>query len=149
MCQEAQAYLPGWPSTSENPHNPASASHINQLKWYPSNHSQYVSEQRHFNSMQEIITEQQTFKTERFSLKMSLLLFHSPSQCVGTHTHTQTHHSHTHTEPQTAKCPLVCTHTLSACISWSLWPCPSSLFHLSLPLWWRHPSCSTCWPQRV
>lgn len=42
-----------------NPYNPATASHIYQLKWYPSNNSQYVSRQQHFSHMQ-IISEQQS-----------------------------------------------------------------------------------------
>lgn len=45
------------------PHNPALASHISQLKLYPSNHSQYVSKQQHFSSMQEIIFQQQALYT--------------------------------------------------------------------------------------
>lgn len=53
------------PRLARYPHNPASASHISQLKWYPSNRSQYVSKQQHFSSMQEIISEQQTLYTEK------------------------------------------------------------------------------------
>lgn len=130
---ERTSAAPRLPRYLRNPHNPASASHINQLKWYPSNRSQYVSKQHHFSSMQETISEQQTSYTQRniFLLNVSSLfsLSWSPtnslmallSQHTYTHTNTVTGtHTHTHTHP--------------ACflsVVTLLWPCPFSLYHLN------------------
>jgi len=67
----------------KKPHNPATASHNNQLKWYLSNQNQYVSKQHHFSSMQ-IISEQQN-REKWFPFKCVSSLRGSPSVITNCH----------------------------------------------------------------
>lgn len=100
LQQVLSAQLAGWHAISENPHNPPSASYINQLKWYPSNLSQYVSKQRPFCSNGGNCSWRQTSKRERHIPFKYLLTLLPPPEL--SETLTQSHslvRPHTVTQP--------------------------------------------------